>query len=58
MWYPDDPWFWWRATRLLHDRTPAALAEVISEFPTSYLLGDNHPHVLALPLWFCGCSRV
>ncbi len=50
-WYPDDGWWWWRATRLLHDRDASgASQEVISEFPFfSYLLGDNHPHVLALP---------
>jgi YYY domain-containing protein len=50
-WYPDDSWWWWRATRLLHDRDSAGVSqEVISEFPFfSFLLGDNHPHVLALP---------
>ena len=50
-WYPEDPWWWWRATRLLHDRDSAGVSqEVISEFPFfSFLLGDNHPHVLALP---------
>ncbi|MHB1355163.1 MAG: DUF2298 domain-containing protein [Anaerolineae bacterium] len=50
-WYPDDSWWWWRATRLLHDRDNLGVSqEVISEFPFfSFLLGDNHPHVLALP---------
>ncbi len=52
LWYPDDGWWWWRASRLLHDRDLAGNSqEVISEFPIfSFLLGDNHPHVLALPL--------
>ena len=51
-WYPDDQWWWWRASRIIHDRDAAGNAmEVISEFPFfSFLLGDNHPHVYALPL--------
>lgn len=50
-WYPDDMWWWWRASRVIHDRDlGGATQEVISEFPFfSFLLGDNHPHVLALP---------
>lgn len=50
-WIPNDPWWWWRASRIIHDRDPSgASMEVISEFPFfSFLLGDNHPHVLALP---------
>jgi YYY domain-containing protein len=46
-------WWWWRASRVIHDRdvigTSAAL-QPIDEFPFfSFLLGDMHPHVLALP---------
>ena len=50
-WYPDDMWWWWRASRIIHDRDALGNSlEVISEFPAfSFLLGDNHPHVLALP---------
>lgn len=50
-WYPQDTWWWWRASRVIHDRDLAGNPiEVISEFPFfSFLLGDNHPHVLALP---------
>ena len=50
-WYPDDGWWWWRASRVIHDRNAAGQSiEVIDEFPFfSFLLGDNHPHVLALP---------
>lgn len=50
-WYPDDMWWWWRASRIIHDRDLLGQSqEVISEFPSfSFLLGDNHPHVLALP---------
>ncbi|HEY3309995.1 MAG TPA: DUF2298 domain-containing protein [Anaerolineales bacterium] len=44
-------WFWWRASRILHDYDLRGnFVEVIDEFPFfSYLLGDLHPHVLAMP---------
>ncbi|MCZ7571990.1 MAG: DUF2298 domain-containing protein [Ardenticatenaceae bacterium] len=51
-WYPDTNWWWWRASRTVHDRVPFTDVdvEVIDEFPFfSFLLGDMHPHVLALP---------
>jgi len=50
-WYPTDTWWWWRASRIIHDRTLLGQdQEVIDEFPSfSFLLGDMHPHVLALP---------
>lgn len=43
--------WWWRASRVVHDATLAgAKVEVIDEFPFfSFLLADNHPHLLALP---------
>jgi YYY domain-containing protein len=43
--------WWWRASRVVHDATLAgAKIEVIDEFPFfSFLLADNHPHLLALP---------
>jgi YYY domain-containing protein len=42
-WYPTKFWFWWQATRVI-DGT-------IAEFPFfSFLLGDLHPHVMAIPL--------
>jgi YYY domain-containing protein len=52
-WYPGHGWWWWRASRVLRDRNllgePTPL-NPIDEFPFfSFLLGDNHPHVLALP---------
>jgi YYY domain-containing protein len=51
--YPGHGWWWWRASRVLRDRNvlgePMPL-NPIDEFPFfSFLLGDNHPHVLALP---------
>ncbi len=47
----DDPWWWWRASRVLQDYTSNGQhIEVIDEFPAfSYVLGDNHPHLLAMP---------
>lgn len=50
---PSGSWWWWRASRVLQDvdltGKPIA-ASPITEFPFfSFLLGDNHPHVLALP---------
>ncbi|MBE7467784.1 MAG: hypothetical protein HS114_01415 [Anaerolineales bacterium] len=55
-WYPGHNWWWWRASRVLHDRDllyqPVPINS-ITEFPFfSFLLGDNHPHVLALPFVF------
>ncbi len=57
-WYPDDMWWWWRASRVIHDRDLLGNSmEVIDEFPFfSFLLGDNHPHVLALPFLLLGLA--
>ncbi|WP_322796594.1 DUF2298 domain-containing protein [Tepidiforma sp.] len=42
-WYPTEYWFWWRGTRIIPG--------TITEFPFfSFLLGDLHPHLMALPL--------
>jgi len=54
-WFPGNSngWWWWRGSRVLQDlnleNQPLGLSP-ITEFPFfSFLLGDNHPHVLALP---------
>jgi YYY domain-containing protein len=47
-----DHWYWWwRASRVVTDYTLSGThQEVIDEFPAfSYVLGDLHPHVLAMP---------
>jgi len=49
---PERGWWWgWRASRVISDYSMANLhIEIIDEFPAfSYLLGDLHPHVLAMP---------
>lgn len=52
--YGWDPrfWFWWRASRVVTDLDVFGNAiEIIDEFPFfSFLLGDLHPHVLAIPV--------
>jgi len=44
-------WWWFRSARVLNDfRFDGGREEVIDEFPQfSFLLADNHPHVLSLP---------
>jgi YYY domain-containing protein len=44
-------WWWWRSSRAVRDLDLAGQPiEIITEFPFfSYLLGDNHPHLLAMP---------
>lgn len=52
-WLPIDNWWWWRASRVIGDFDPLTQVSrdyTINEFPFfSFLLGDLHPHVLALP---------
>ncbi len=54
-WFPATNlgWWWWRASRVIQDldllNKPIGVSP-ITEFPFfSFLLGDNHPHVLGLP---------
>lgn len=47
--FPTEFWWWWRSTRVIDaaDSFPA-----ITEFPSfSFVLGDLHPHVMALPFF-------
>ena len=51
-WYIDSGWsWWWRASRVIEDvDLNGNHIEVIDEFPIfSYVLSDNHPHLLAMP---------
>lgn len=52
-WIPTRNWWWWRASRVIRDLdlqgNPIDL-QSIDEFPFfSFLLADNHPHLLAFP---------
>lgn len=53
-WMPSRFLWWWRASRVVNDVDYAGRPiEVIDEFPFfSFLLGDLHPHVLAIPFAF------
>ena len=48
---PDRFWWWWRASRVIQEYDLMGNhREIIDEFPAfSFILGDLHPHVLALP---------
>ncbi|MGQ9594924.1 MAG: DUF2298 domain-containing protein [Anaerolineae bacterium] len=50
-WLPTRFIWWWRASRVLQDyNLMGEPIEIIDEFPFfSFMLGDIHPHVLALP---------
>ena len=51
-WLPDGFWWWWRGTRVIDTLGDggASLDYTITEFPFfSFLLGDLHAHVSALP---------
>ncbi|MCB9422135.1 MAG: hypothetical protein H6667_20200 [Ardenticatenaceae bacterium] len=55
--YESTAWWWWRSSRVIHEYHLNGRAEdglePIAEFPGfSFLLGDMHPHVLALPFAF------
>lgn len=55
---PDRYLWWWRASRVIQDYDIVGGArEVIDEFPFfSFLLGDLHPHVLAIPFGLLAVS--
>jgi YYY domain-containing protein len=50
-WFISNGWWWWRTARVIADTDLlGGHREVIDETPIfSYILGDNHPHVLGLP---------
>ncbi|MBI4306720.1 MAG: hypothetical protein HY678_10420, partial [Chloroflexi bacterium] len=51
-WRPARHWWWWAASRVIntHDAQGGGQDFTIQEFPYfSFLLGDLHPHVMAIP---------
>jgi uncharacterized membrane protein len=55
--YESSGWWWWRSRGVINEYTSGGGAieglEPIAEFPGfSFVLGDMHPHVLALPFAF------
>lgn len=50
-WTPTRFIWWWQDSRVIQDIDLAGnVREIIDEFPAfSYMLGDLHPHVLAMP---------
>ncbi|MSQ06126.1 MAG: hypothetical protein EXR54_04920 [Dehalococcoidia bacterium] len=58
--FPDDSWWWWRATRIIDALDGGrSLDYTITEFPFfSFLLGDLHAHVMALPFLLLALSMI
>jgi YYY domain-containing protein len=56
--FGSGSWWWWRASRVVRDYNfRSEPVEIIDEFPFfSHLLGDLHPHVLAMPFAFLGMA--
>ena len=55
--YETSGWWWWRSSRVINEHHISGRVEEhlepIAEFPAfSFILGDLHPHVLALPFAF------
>ena len=50
-WYPQEGWWWWRATRVIDTvENGVGLDYTIQEFPLfSFMLGDLHPHMMSIP---------
>jgi YYY domain-containing protein len=54
-----EPFDWWSPSRVVYDTLPGrdVSSETINEFPAfSFLLGDLHPHVLAMPAFTLGLA--
>ncbi|MFO7662063.1 MAG: DUF2298 domain-containing protein [Chloroflexota bacterium] len=55
--YLTSNWWWWRTSRVIHEyhlsgRSEEGLEPIVEVPSFSFVLGDLHPHVLALPFAF------
>lgn len=55
--YLTGNWWWWRTSRVIHEyhlsgRSEEGLEPIVEVPSFSFVLGDLHPHVLALPFAF------
>lgn len=55
--YQTTNWWWWRTSRVIHEyhlsgRAEEGLEPIVEVPAFSFVLGDMHPHVLALPFAF------
>ena len=58
--FPEDFWWWFRSTRVISTVEDGTILDyTITEFPAfSFLLGDLHAHVLAIPFLLLGIGAI
>ena len=56
--FPESAWWWWRSTRIIDTVVHGtSLDYTITEFPFfSFILGDLHPHMMAIPFFILSIS--